>query len=304
MGRFRLNAAVSLALQIPFFAAFGAALLLVESDHTPSSAEFRDTPRFIVWGMVFTAMTATWPVLFRFGRDRLREVVPYVTRRRTAWECVRVLALLLVLAAFWGAPQAAQDRADVGLWGHEVRTGIAVLGGLIAAIPCLLTIWRVHDAVAPDVRERASALDMIKRLIALRGVFTASLAALGVLVMEATLASGALRNALIQWRPSTTNRFPAELVLLYGGFFTALLAAAAIPTYGRLHRRAAAVVEVLFPPLNPGSDGHWQKRLQERQDLSAYVQADSGPLQSFQATVLVAGPLLTGLLSLLIPTRA
>jgi hypothetical protein len=92
-------------------------------------------------------------------------------------------------------------------------------------------------------------------------------------------------------------------VLLYGGFFTALLAAAAIPTYGRLHRRAVAVVEVLFPPLNPAADGEWQKRLQERHDLSAYVQADSSVLQNFQATVLVAGPLLTGLLSLLIPTR-
>jgi hypothetical protein len=294
---------VSLSLQIPFFAVVGAALLLVAADHTPDSAEFRDTPRFIVWGMVFTAMTATWPVLFRFGRDRLREVGPYVRRRRVAWESVRLAALLLVLAIFWLAPQTARDRPDDGLWGHPVRMGVAIVGGLIAATPCLLAVWRVHDALAPDVTERSAALDMVKRLVALRGVFTASLAALGVLVTEATLAAGALRSTLIQWRPATADRFPAELVLLYGGFFTVLLAAAAVPTYGRLHRRATAVVEVLFPPLNPSPDGQWQKRLQERHDLAGYVQADSSFLQSFQATVLVAGPLLTGLLSLLIPTR-
>jgi hypothetical protein len=97
------------------------------------------------------------------------------------------------------------------------------------------------------------------------------------------------------------GELPAEFVLLYGAFFTVVLAAAAAPTYGRLGRRSAAVVDILLPVLPPPADG-WRERLAERRDLAGFVHADTPLLQNLQATVLVAGPLLTGLVSTLLPT--
>lgn len=292
----------SLAVQIVVFSVGGFALIMVASDHTKDSAAFSDTPRFKVWLMLMATQVATWPIVFRVGRDRISDIKKY-TADRCRWHDAVLLVLvgLAVAAAFLPALLGWRVSGDA-LWGHTVRIGIAATGGLIAASPCFIVIWRIHHALAQDVTDTKSAQAMIERIRTLRPPLIAALAAVGVLVTEVTLTTGALRNALIEWQPTRAATFPGELVLIYGAFFTALLAAAAIPTYGRMNRRATKVVDTLLQILTP-PEKEWRDRLEARRDLATIVHADTNLFQSFQATVLVTGPLLTGLLSLLVPSN-
>jgi hypothetical protein len=54
------------------------------------------------------------------------------------------------------------------------------------------------------------------------------------MIGAATLASGALRIALIEGQRTTAHAFPAAAVLAYGGYFTLLLVAVYAPAYSSL----------------------------------------------------------------------
>lgn len=294
--------AISLALAILACAVLGVLVVTVGSGATEESRAFRSTPRFVVWAALMATQVASWPVLWRVGQDRLRELARYCPGGLRRSEVARIAVLAALLLASWLPPQLT-DRVEVhGLWHHGARVGIVLFGGFAAAVPCLLAIWRTHEALAPDVTDVASARETFPRLNPLRAILTSALTAVGVLVTLATLTTGALRGALNEVRPDRAREFPPEYVFLYGAMFTLLLAAAAAPTYGRMRRRATAVVDALLPVVTPPDDG-WRERLAQRKDLAAYVSADATLMQGLQAGVLVAGPLLSGLLSLLVPTK-
>ena len=294
--------ALGLAVAVVGFAVLGVLLVRVGAEHDEQSRAFTAAPRATVWAALIAAHVATWPVVWRVGRDRLRELETYGVRPDRQAEIVRVVALAALLLVVWLPPQLGEQARYPTLWGHGARVGIAILGGYVAAVPCLLAVWRTHRALSRAVTDRVSALATFELLNPLRAVFTSALTAVGVLVTEATLATGALRGTLIQVDEGVAARFPPEFVVLYGGFFTLLLAAAAAPTYGRLRRRSADVVDTLLPVLPPTADG-WRDRLAERRDLATFLHADTSATQAFQAAVLVAGPLLSGLVSLLVPAK-
>jgi hypothetical protein len=202
------NRGVSLTFQVAVFAALGFLLLHVGSGHTTQSRAFRGTPRFTVWAALIAVQVATWPVLFRAGRDLLRELkTAHGVRRRAGWEAVRLVALAVPVLGIWLAQQATGDREEASLWGLGVRMGIATAGGFVAAAPCILAIWRVHHGLGRAPVDRAAALLLFERLNPFRRAFTTGLTALGVLVTEVTLATGALRNALVQWQPTKAASF-------------------------------------------------------------------------------------------------
>ena len=296
------NQALRLTLAIVAFAVLGWLLVTVAAGDA-ASKPFRDASRSLVWQVLMAAQVASWPILWRVGRDRLNVLAGYGAGDRRVAERVRLAGLAAVLLVLWLPPQLDGEAAFPALPHHGLRVGVALFGGFTAVAPCLLAIWRTHEALAPDVVDRASAVAVLERLNVLRGVLTSALTAVGVLVTLATLTTGALRSALIQAHPAVADDFPPEYVLLYGTSFTVLLAAAAAPTFGRMRRRSTAVVDELLPVLAPPEKG-WRERLAERRDLAAYLGADTNVLQGVQAAVLVAGPLLSGLFSALLPTRA
>jgi hypothetical protein len=99
------------------------------------------------------------------------------------------------------------------------------------------------------------------------------------------------------------DSFPAEAVLLYGGFFTALLLLAYVPAHMALRRHGLRIRETYFPLAempDPRTDT-FKGWLDRRTTLETLLQVNVTPLQQLQASVFILAPLLSAALSVLVP---
>jgi hypothetical protein len=91
-------------------------------------------------------------------------------------------------------------------------------------------------------------------------------------------------------------------VLLYGGFLAGLLALLYLPTSSRLQARARQARDQLFP-LPPQDRQGWESQISQRKSLEEVLQLHVGPWHAFQIGVAILAPLLTSMLSVLLPAR-
>lgn len=94
---------------------------------------------------------------------------------------------------------------------------------------------------------------------------------LGVAIGAATLATGALRNAVIASGSVTDSQFPPIYPLLYGGLFTAILAMIYLPTYDELQCTSRRVVEMAYPL--DWHDGPVHRWFERRRDITELPRA-------------------------------
>jgi len=100
--------------------------------------------------------------------------------------------------------------------------------------------------------------------------------------------------------------FPSSAVLLYGAFFTAILFVVYLPAHLSLRRLCADLRERWYPMAempNP-TDDEFSGWLDGRKRLDGLTQVDLTLSQQLQTAVFVLTPLLSGILSSLIPKVA
>ena len=175
------------------------------------------------------------------------------------------------------------------------RFAIVFLAVAVAVAPGIMAISRVGGA---SLRSNGRAAD----LVAWRAILQSQLAALGALVALSTLTTAAFRNAILAAYPGRASDFPAVNVLLFGAWLTVLLALIYVPPSERLRRHALVLVDEVFP-IPDQFQGDWQQQLQRRRDLAALLRIDETSANSIQNALIIAGPLITSALTLLIPIR-
>jgi hypothetical protein len=175
------------------------------------------------------------------------------------------------------------------------RFTIVFLAVALAVAPSVMALSRVGGA---SLRGNWRAAD----LVAWRAILQSQLAALGALIALSTLTTAAFRNAILAAFPDRAGDFPAEGVLLFGAWLTAIVALVYVPPSERLRRHAQALVDEAFP-IPDQFDGDWQQQLQRRRDLAAVLRLDETSRSSIQNALIIGGPLITSALTLLIPTR-
>jgi hypothetical protein len=278
----------------------GQVILRIGADRTSTSQTFVATAGFNLWAVVISVQTAYWAVvavplwrqLGEFGDEFRRH------RARVILSLIGLAALLLGLPLF--SLLRTKPPVPWPLWGHSVKTlGLTALAGL-AGIPALcgvlLVQLRVNEAM------RGEAKELVPRLLHADEALHRFLVIGGALVGLATLAGGTLRSAVV---PQFLDeaRFPQVGVLLYGAFLTAVLLFAYVPAHLTLRAAGRKVVRAHFPVAEmpePTSDAFpgW---LGKRKALSDLLKIDVTPAQQVQATLFIASPLLSAVLSLLIP---
>ncbi|WP_130332216.1 hypothetical protein [Micromonospora kangleipakensis] len=169
------------------------------------------------------------------------------------------------------------------------------LAALIAAAPGVIAMYRIRGACQ---RGEGQAAD----LVAWRAILQAQLAALGAFIVLGTLATGALRNAILDAYTIRPDDLPAEGVLLIGASLTVIVALMYVPPSEQLRRRAQAMVDETFP-LPRQLDGDWQQHLQRRRDLAALLRIDESSPSSIQNALIIGGPLIASALTLLVPAH-
>lgn len=125
------------------------------------------------------------------------------------------------------------------------------------------------------------------------------LLAAGVIVGAATLATGALRQAILAVRPDLAGKFMVYDVIGYGLAFSVLIALVYAPAHAQLVRARSLLRDsiVELPEAGPES---WDKWNAERKAVEELLQGHTSLFASLTGAISILTPLLGSLVSILI----
>ena len=293
------------------FVSSSLAVLLVLVWVTRSNAR-PDEGRELVRGGAFGTWTALAAIaVVAFGdslvagiRELLRE--PLRTSTPSPLFFVPYFVLLAVLVVGVLMSVNGGDLVPIHHWGLISRS--LVVWGAVGAAPWVIAVWSMH-AMLTEARASIGRLapasvatgvddldEQLRMLRTFRKVIAKAVGRLLGIVLAAVLMSGALRVALVGG-PLKEDDFPASAVLLYGAFFTGVLATAVVPLLVRWRELARRLVEQAYPL--SATDTADQVAARQRMLGSLEV---NGALFTFPVTLTaLLAPLITSLLSVWVP---
>lgn len=275
--------------------AVGAGVLLYRARSTEASATFVDSPQFLVWLFLISLTMVVIFVSFPVVVQSLWKLWSYLPgNEREIVASALLIAFLVLVPLPFGLPERFYVLA-----GHRAKMALLLLLGLGVALPAMVGIWLVHAALRVDFKQIQADHTSITAYLRRRGQLQRFFGVLGGLISLLTLDTGALRNAVINSGLAEPSEFPTEWVLVYGAFFTVLVAVSYIPTYTYLTLVGRRICDAFFPlaDVNPESVGEWHAN---RRSLEQILRVQEGVSERLQASLVVFAPLLSGIISVLL----
>jgi hypothetical protein len=278
-------------------AAIGAAIILYDAHTGTDSPKFVKTPQFTVWLFLIITQTAVFALVAVPLWKTLREL-----KRHLVEKWVEILMTSVVFAIVFGIPFVIRSKPEFKfefpLNHHHVKIGILGFIGFIIALSTAIGIWVVHVALRNIFMREEPGERHIVGFLQYRDYLQRFLSIAGAILGLTTLATGALRNALITYGVDPTY-FPSELVLGYGLYYSALLALTYAPTYASMIRVGRLIRDALCPL--PSSDTQaWRDWYSNRRILDDMLKLQIGARESLPAGVAILAPLGGSVLSVLL----
>jgi hypothetical protein len=297
------------------WAGFFVGLVVMTGDYivargsiTPENWAFLESPKVMVWIFFVAAQFAFWASIIEpLWRFRARIRLDYGLRQTHA---IRVkLAAAIVFFAVPGF-FLVYVVPDSNIAHHDPKMGIVNLFAVIVALIAVGGIWYVRAALEAMLAGNASAgrrvdtvQERIEVVVDLRNHLQRFIMLLGAMVALATLAKGALRQAILATGGNAAG-FPPEYVLLQGAYFTGLLALVYIPTYTLLSAVGADIVESVYPVTAPDLDwadlSKWQSN---RKSLEELLHLQAGAVHNLRASVSILAPVATSVMAVLLGAK-
>jgi len=184
---------------------------------------------------------------------------------------------------------------------HHVRISILLGLGTAIALIGIQAVALVHRAA----RQRPPTLKgALAHFLFLRDELQTLLFFLGAIIGAATLATGALRIALIDAGKTTTHDFPAPAVLAYGGYFTLLLVAVYAPAYASLLTLGKRLEDEICGalPEQPEDPAAWSGWLAQRAAVEGFLQLNVSAGDRLKTGLAILAPFVGSAVSLLLGT--
>jgi hypothetical protein len=283
------------------------AVMFADYPFPPEETAFIETPAALLWLLSVAAQWMLWFVLVP-----PLAVALYAHREGFGWSpivSVAALGLLSVgflLPATFGWPDLPlADLPDYPLTYHRAKIGAVYGIGLFVALLPALGLGLVRARLRGLFRQGKPSAKQVQRFLELRESMQHFLFLAGAFIFLAMLSVGALRNAILAQDPddeALASSFPPEYVLLFGIYFSLLLALAYMPAYASYLEVGGRLRDDLVGPTPPGVGvSELKKWRDERTDLESVLRLDVGVGESFRAGVVVFAPLAGSLVSLLLP---
>jgi hypothetical protein len=266
---------------------------------TSAPLPFRETSSYPIWVLLFAITGAACPIVWTNGRKALsvtppsgslvKEIIWYVL-----FAAIAITVFSVAAIAFFSHASQISHVSPIAVPFSKVRFSIIFLANAVAAAPSSITMYRIGAACR-------NGTGCLKDLITWRTILQSQLTRLSALVILGTLTTAALRKAVLAVSTAHPSDFPAEYVLVFGAGLTILLFIVYVPSSQRLKQRAQEIVDNKFPVPNV-LDSDWQEQMQRRRDLATILKIDETDRDLIQTTLTIGGPLITTIISLLIPT--
>jgi hypothetical protein len=294
----------------------GLALTHVGVNHAGDIGGFTSTVQFQAWAVTIALQLSLWgllaPGLWRMQRE-LWHHLPDDAKRPL---------LVLVIAGYVGL--VAMIAAALRFIPHNPfipaifsrRTALLVWVGMVIVVPPIATgMWLIQgvlgklNATLQNAPRNQKTLELdwatdgralFAELLDLRRRLQQLLVLGGTVIGAATLATGALRLAVLAWKPNAL--FPPDHPVLYGGFFTVVLAFLYGPAYASIQKQGRAILDGCWPlPPTAKPDETWYR---DRQTAEAMLGLTISVKDSFQTGAAILAPLVTSLITVLLPTKS
>lgn len=256
-------------------------------------------PDYAVWlfffiGTFVLGVMLAYPLWRSFGLFR-----PYLTRSRKLDLAAAMLIVTTVMVVPNSLTSSMQQVPDLPIYGFSIRTFLVLLINLACFLPAFAGTWLIRDALEEKYRtfEQSGtpecALDFLNTHIQLRALSQEYLLAIGLDIIMATFSTGANRNLrAVSGLPSV--QFPQLVILVYGLYFTVLVALIYRPTYLTLVGTGHKAVEKIYPVNQPQT---FAEALEKRQSLEHHLHINLDLSQGLRTGLVVLSPLLIGLLT-------
>jgi lysylphosphatidylglycerol synthetase-like protein (DUF2156 family) len=264
--------------------------------------------------LLICAETALWALLLVPAWTLVRTL-----RRWASWRFVVIGAVLTaVVASFVGL---IGRRGMTSVLDHQAfKFGvITALGYFLVALPAAVAVWAVQRAADEALALPASWLESFRAFVRedtgeeqptgiewylrMRAHLERGVTILGLVVAAAVLATASFRNANLAWAKAQSggkvgNVFAFERVLLFGLFFTLLIALLYAPAHLRLRAVGARLRDSMAPEPTAGAD--WAAAYDERAKLESVLGLNAGLMSSFGPAAAVFAPFVAAILSSLL----
>jgi hypothetical protein len=258
--------------------------------------DFAGAGAFVLWSTLICTQTGLWGLALAWllpSVGRLRD--QYGDKNQTEVVASTTMILAIILALVIGGP-SLNDWPDY-VPHHVVKVGLLTLVGALVGLVAARGVWFVHGGLKQLTEEDLRTEKALKTFLDLQTNLDRFLGTLGAILGLLILSAGAQRRAVLAYAPNTDYGY--ELVLVYGFFFTILIAAIYLPTQLTLAQVGNGIRDAFFPVVPPTS-AEWEDRVRKREKLGSLLDLQVGPLGRFKASAAILTPLLGSLIALLL----
>jgi len=279
-------------------AAFG--LLVLYGDYAAWNAHQRAFARhsgaFGLWVGLMCAQTALWALALAWLLPVVRRLrLEYGDENRSERIGSTAVILVLIVALAIGGPR--RSHWPDYIQNHTYKIAFLTIVGALVGLVAAEGVWLVHGGLkrlaASDLRGDLS----VPTYLSLQADLNRFLAVLGAILGLIVLSASAQRETVLAFRHNTN--FPYEGVLLYGFFFSLLVAAVYLPAHLTLARVGGEIREACLPAVPPTAPA-WKERTAERATLAGILGLDVDLVSRFRTSVAVVSPLIGSLVGLLL----
>jgi hypothetical protein len=248
-----------------------------------------------IWQVLITGEVVVWALFAAMGFRMLKTLHARLTKTR--WRDTAEFLLLaygsvaLLLGLGWMAKLASPTLFQ----GQQWKIAVLHLVAGIANFPFFVALKRIQLCADDDDSWSSTTCDIELHRMLRRHLRTATMC-LGAIIALAMVATGALRNAV---EAAHLDPPPETFVVLYGAWFTAVLAAIYLHVFGALEKRGHLIVRNAAPLgrralVDTQEDDATKRR---RKDLSEELELGGDPRKNLEGLVAVSSPLIGALLS-------
>jgi hypothetical protein len=281
------------------------------------STQFISKPQFVLWLIIFCAQAAVWVLaLVPITRVTTRAFQTLRQSHQLAWHTAAGMivsaSLLLVLAVafsippgqlphtgpFRGLARALRQLPQGDQWPlrhHTEKIDLIAGCGFLVGLVAIAGIWLTGMAFRPLARDGAPTAATLRAFLQQRNDLNTLLAIVGAIVGLGTLATGALRNAIV----AVHIAFPSVYVLIFGLYYSGLIALAYAPSYLAM-KAAGERIRDKGAELVAPCDKTFVEVIAKRRALEDLLQLNLSASASFKAGVAILTPLAGSLVALLI----
>jgi hypothetical protein len=274
-------------------------LLLWDGDGTQASEKFIDSDRFRIWASLLCIQSAAWAVLLLVLGKSLRRLWRAHPAARRSWRRIALMSIAIVVLAFGFVVAYAPVAPYYPLTHRHLKLGVITAVGLLVALVAIIGMWLA--AAALEGRSPYRRGGALSSYVSLRDELRRFLGFAAAIIGGAMLSTGALRGAVLA--SPDGGEFPAEYVLYYGAYFSALIAVAYAPAYLKFQRFGLKLVNALVPLSRRGTNS-WAEWYAERKALEGFVGLEMATGKGLRGGLAIMAPLAGSAVGLLLGTGA